>query len=199
MIKTKFISNLFTYNEFSILNKRFIRTLNYILLCICILFMYPLIDNPDLIVSSLPGFIFIGIFALSIINSIIVYLKLNSIEFFEWDYTERKKKGRVSGALILITTIFSSFLILSSILFINKTYIYIYGKFNLLCTVVNFITPLLMLVNLIKSFELHYFLFEDNLKTAYKIQKKPEGWISDGVEVNPNNEIKEIMFRDFGV
>jgi len=199
MIKTKFISNLFTYNEFSILNKRFIRTLNYILLCICILFMYPLIDNPDLIVSSLPGFIFIGIFALSIINSIIVYLKLNSIEFFEWDYTERKKKGRVSGALILITTIFSSFLILSSILLINKTYIYIYGKFNLLCTVVNFITPLLMLVNLIKSFELHYFLFEDNLKTAYKIQKKPEGWISDGVEVNPNNEIKEIMFRDFGV
>jgi hypothetical protein len=41
--------------------------------------------------------------------------------------------------------------------------------------------------------------FQDVLKQSYKIQKKPENWQDDGKEIRPEDEIEEIMKRDWGI
>jgi len=203
MIKSKLLFKIFTFNEDSFLNNHTVKVVNYILLILCVLVLYSLIDKVKndvwiLDPSMVLNFIVIAVPIVSVIIPIVVYLKFNSVEFYEWDFTERKKKGRVNVCLIFITTLFSLILAGSLFLIINFPLIYVYGHFNLFSTILNWIIPIHLLFNLIKSYELHYFLFGNDLKQSYKIQKKPGGWMEDGKEVNPEDEIKEIMRRDFG-
>lgn len=198
-MKSKFISNIFTYNENSLLNNEVVRVVNYIILLLSIFMLHVFITNSSIGYKDISLNIIIGIISITIIIPTITNLKLNSVDFFEWDYTERKKRGRISNGLIVLSTIFSSTFVLSIILIVGDPLIFVYGKFNLFLTISHLIIPFSMLVNLIKSYELHHFIFEDDLKQAYKIQRKPEWWIEEGKEINPDDEIKEIMQRDFGV
>ena len=65
--------------------------------------------------------------------------------------------------------------------------------------VVNTLSFLLVIINPLRLVELYYPIFKDELETAYKIQKKPDGWIDKGKEIDNKDEIMERMERDFGV
>ena len=115
-MKSKFISNIFTYNENSILNNEVVRVLNYIILLLSILMLYVFLTNSSIGSKDISLNILIGIISITIIIPTITNLKLNSVDFFEWDYTERKKRNRVSSGLIVVSTVFSSTLVISIIL-----------------------------------------------------------------------------------
>ena len=86
----------FSYNEKSFLQNGFIRKSNYIILGIILLLG---IDNS----TSFPlscGMAILMAFSVSILSSIITYKVISDIEFYEWDYTERKKKFSSSPVTI---------------------------------------------------------------------------------------------------
>ena len=63
-----------------------------------------------------------------------------------------------------------------------------------------FIVPILYLAfNLMNIVSLYYPLFEEDLTMGYKLQKKPKNWQDNGEEIKNEDEIREIMNRDFGV
>ena len=64
---------------------------------------------------------------------------------------------------------------------------------------VPFMLLFFFLFNVLNIVSLFYPLFENDIKPAYKIQKKPENWKDDGPEINDDDEIMDIMRRDFGV
>ena len=66
--------------------------------------------------------------------------------------------------------------------------------------IILFTFPVLLLsFNLCNIVSLFYPLFENDLKIAYKIQKKPQNWQEKGKEIKDEDEVKEIMRRDFGI
>lgn len=132
-----------------------------------------------------------------IIFSISFNKVMQHVEFFEWDYTERKKKARFIQKYILLNSFFSimfSFalaFLATSIFFMKNVKPIEYFLFSVPCVV--------FLLNIIKTVSLWYPLFEDDLTLEYKMQKKPQNWIDSGKEIKPEDEVREILERDFGI
>ena len=53
--------------------------------------------------------------------------------------------------------------------------------------------------NLCNIISLYYPVFKSDLTLGYKIQKKPDNWQDRGREIKNEDEIKEIMHRDFEI
>jgi hypothetical protein len=191
-IKKNGAMKFFSYNEKSFLQNGFIRKFNYIILGIILLLG---IDNS----TSFPlscGMAILMAFSVSILSSIITYKVISDIEFYEWDYTERKKKFRFTLTFIPIC-VFMCSLFTSSIIIaysaISSNYMPLIGN-------IIFILPILFfLFNLCNIISLYYPVFESDLTLGYKIQKKPNNWQDDGREIKNEDEIKEILHRDFGI
>ena len=116
--------------------------------------------------------------------------------FYEWDYTERKKKHRFTMSYALICMFISSLMMIGIMICVYYLPHVLYES-KLLAAMFVFI-PLFLLFNILNIPSLYYSIFEDDLKLAYKIQKKPEHWKEDGKEIQPEDEINEIMNRDWG-
>ena len=128
---------------------------------------------------------------------------LRNTEFFEWDYTERKKKIRFTSTLFIVSAFFSilffSF-IFSSIGSVYKSgFSYFSENGVVLYEIIKLTSSALFLYNSLQVVNLHRALFGEDLEPGYKIQKKPDNWISEGDEIKNEDEIKDIIRRDFGI
>ena len=202
-------SSFWEPNSESFFSNDLIRWLNYILLFVIgyanLIFISAYIEVELEIHSYVMYFPISLIFSLSIALWIIDK-RIDHTQFFLWDYTERKKKDRYLFKLFLV----SGFLCVISVnvLFLNSYIIwhslkhdtdYFMGWDRTFVLVVNTLSFLLVLINPFRLVELYYPIFKDELETAYKIQKKPVGWIDAGKEIDNKDEIVEIMERDFGI
>lgn len=183
---------LIVFNEKSILNNGVARGINYIVLFG--LFLGAVCNASKL---KIGWWICVIVPIVSaIISSCILYVILKNTVFFEWDYTERKKKMRFTITCSFLCGLLSSLLVFS----IAMAYFVLSSSDLTLMGQALFIAPILYLAfNLLNIVSLYYPLFEDNLKVGYKIQKKPKNWKDNGEEIKDEDEIGEIMRRDFGV
>lgn len=175
----------------SFLNNSFIRFI--IGLFIVMFILYVLSSDYYLLSWLIVPAILVGIIIFSISFSKV----MQHVEFFEWDYTERKKKARFIQKYIFLNSFFSvmfsfglAFLATSIFLMENVKPIE-YFLFSAPCVV--------FLLNIFKTVSLWYPLFENDLTIEYKIQKKPQNWIDSGKEIKPEDEAREILERDFGI
>ena len=183
---------LFSYNEKSFLNNSIVRILNYIILGIVLICG---ISNTTSFSLSLGMFILIS-FSVSILSSVITYKVISDTEFYEWDYTERKKKFRFTITYILICVFICSLFAFSIVV----AYLATSGNNMPLLGEAIFMLPIVFFAfNLCNIISLYYPVFESDLTLGYKIQKKPDNWQDRGREIKNEDEIKEIMHRDFGI
>ena len=117
-----------------------------------------------------------------------------AIDFYEWDYTERKKKGRFLNNYLVLNGIFTIFFVFWLAFSISE----LYYKHDLLAFGSDAFVSLFFLFNMIYTISIWYPVFEDDLTLAYKVQKKPDNWQDNGPEINPSDEIEEIRMRDWG-
>lgn len=183
---------LFVYNEKSILNSGTVKTIN----AICLGALVAI----GLSTGGLFEFNFWWCILIPIISSAIcafaTYKVYIGTDFFEWDYTERQKKRRFIVTYIFICNILSNMFVFSIII---AYYTIMTVKMPIGGILLSIFPILLIAFNLCNIVSLFYPLFEDNLKIAYKIQKKPQNWQEKGEEIKDEDEVKEIMHRDFGI
>lgn len=183
---------LFLYNEKSFLNNSIVRILNYIILGIVLVGG---ITNASSLSLSF-GIIIIISFSVSILSSVITYKVISDTEFYEWDYTERKKKFRFTIKYMLLCVFISSlftFSIVIAYLAISENNMSLLGE-------AIFIFPIVFFAfNMCNIISLYHPVFDSDLTLGYKIQKKPDNWQDRGREIKNEDEIKEIMHRDFGI
>lgn len=183
----------FIFNEKSFLNNGMVRAVNTIILTIIVF----AISNATIL--PIPHWVCLFIPAVSsLICSYAVFRVLSETDFFEWDYTERQKKRRFTVAYTLICGFLSSMFVFSiviaySYLILSPVNISIIGALF-------FVIPIIFFgFNICNIISLYYPLFDDYLTISYKIQKKPKNWQDKGREINNDDEIEEIIHRDFGV
>lgn len=172
---------LFSFKENSILNNGFARGVNLI---VWVLVFIICITNEGVV--KFPAW---GVFAIAIVTGIATPICLEKVvektTFFEWDYTERKKKFRFITMYVMICSALWVFISVDAFL--------IYGAF--ICDSHWFIKlmPIILVVffifNLLNICSLFYPVFEYSLKPANKFQKKPKNWQEDGPEINDDAEI----------
>lgn len=186
-----------SYNDKSILNNSFVRTINWIIIVILLYFMYAMCMN-DLSASTkeihtrlpIASNMLIAIFS-PIITAILLKKVLKETTFYEWDYTDRNKKKRFTYIYIIICGILSSFLIISIVIpvccliEIFESNLYFMGYSML-------VIPFYFIFNIVNIPSLYYTFFEECLTTAYKIQKKPDNWIDSGKEINNEDNVDII-------
>lgn len=183
---------LFLYNKKSFLNNSIVRIFNYIILGIVLVGG---ISNATSFSLSFGMAVLIS-FSVSILSSLITYKVVSDTEFYEWDYTERKKKIRFAFTYMLICVFICSLFAFSIVVAywaISENNMSLLGE-------AIFIFPIVFFAfNLCNIISLYYPLFENDLTLGYKIQKKPDNWQDRGREIKNEDEIKEIMHRDFGI
>lgn len=184
--------NLFSYNEKSFLNNGMVRTFNYIILGIVLIGG---ISNGTSLSLSF-GMGILTSLSVSILSSLIIYKAISNTEFYEWDYTERKKKFRFTIKYMLICIFICSLFVFSIVV----AYITISeNNMSLLGEAIIIFPIAFFAFNLCNIISLYYPVFESDLTLGYKIQKKPYNWQDGGREVKNEDEIKEIMHRDFRI
>ena len=183
---------LFAYKENSILNNGFVRGLNYVVWVL--IFILAVTGEGSF---SMPIW---SPFAIALFSGIgttyCLERVLKKTTFFEWDYTERKKKERFITCYVLICAALCSFISIDAILIYKALTSH---ELHWFLRAVPFMLLFFFLFNVLNIVSLFYPLFENDIKPAYKIQKKPENWKEDGPEINDDDEIMDIMRRDFGV
>ena len=192
------------YNEDSFINSSFVRVVNYFLLAITVLLLIKNIDtvfdtdNKSVYENYNITKFFIEIIVTSFISTSMAKRAIKDTEFFEWDYTERKKK-------LYFCTTYSNINIIFTGLFVH-TIAYIIYNYKLwsispifLLLVIFF--ALYFLFNMFNIVSLYFFIFKDCLTQAYKIQKKPENWQNDenGVLIPNEEPFEERIHREFGL
>ncbi len=197
-------SKIWGYHENSFLTRGWIRTTNYILVIILTI-STPSIE-PFLFKTNIIEFLWWILISVIIGSLLAIYLtekNLKHTEFFEWDYTERKKKVRFILTVMFFATFFSVLSIISfAILKIEASINGIEGYLDttpVIIILIRIATPIIFMFNSVKCVDLFYYFFESDLNPAYKIQVKPKNWITDGEEIKDENEIKEIIKRDWGI
>lgn len=207
--KKKKRSSFWEPNSESIFSNDLIRWLNYILLFVVgyanLTFIFAYIEV-ELEIHSYVLYILISLIFGLTITLWIIDKRIDHTQFFLWDYTERKKKDRylfklffVCGFLCIISVnilFLYSFIIWHSLKYATDYYI---SSNKVFVIAINISSILLAIINPLRIVELYYPIFKDELETAYKIQKKPVGWIDVGKEIDNKDEIVEIMERDFGI
>lgn len=184
----------FYYKEDSILDNGFVRWLNYAMLGI-------LAVGPFLNQEFKGVFLtYYNLIAIIVISPIITGFCVDAVEknttFYEWDYTERKKKKRFLGAYTGLCSTLSVCLILSICIAYNAL---LNEEIPIVLKILEMLPPFIFAFNLVNIPILFHSLFEDDLKQSYKIQKRPENWQDEGKEIRPEDEIDEIMRRDWGI
>lgn len=184
--------NLFEFNDKSILNTDVARFVNRIVLGIIGLGG---IANEAEFEFKLRSMILL-ILAGSILSVYATYRVVQKIDFFEWDYTERKKKSRFITKYLLICCVLSSLFMLS----VYILYLIMSNDDMSTTGILLFSLPSIILgFNILNIVSLFYPFFKEELTLAYKMQKKPENWQNEGKEIKNEDEIREIMYRDFGI
>ena len=157
----------FYYKEDSILDKSYVRGVNYTSLVL--LAIGPLL-NQELKGTFLSYF---NLAAIIIGSAIIVGFCINKVErntkFYEWDYTERKKKSRFLRTYIEICSIISTCLMLSLCIAYNTMFD---EDIPIGLKIIVFLPIVLFSFNLVNIPTLFYSAFEEDLEQSYKIQKK---------------------------
>lgn len=187
MMKVK----LFSFNEKSILNNGIARNINGISLGV-IGFLG--IANEAEFEFKLRSIIFL-ILASSILSIYAANRMIKGIDFFEWDYTERKKKSRFVAKYLLICSIFSSLFMLSGYIL----YLFMFDDMPVVSKILGILPTIIFGFNILNIVSLFHPFFAQELTLGYKIQKKPENWQDNGREIKNEDEIEEIMHRDFGI
>lgn len=183
---------LFSYNEKSFLNNSGVRILNYIILGIVLIGG---ISNASSYSLSL-GMVILISFSISILSSVITYKVILDTEFYEWDYTERKKKFRFTITYMLICVFICSLFAFSFVV----AYLSIFeNNMSLLGDAIVLFPIVFFAFNLCNIISLYYPVFKSDLTLGYKIQKKPDNWQDRGREIKNEDKIKEIMHRDFEI
>lgn len=184
----------FYYKEDSILDKSLVRGVNYTLLVL--LAIGPLLNQEfkGIILS------YFNLLVIIVGAAIITGFCVNKVEsnttFYEWDYTERKKKSRFLRTYLEICCMFSLCLMLSLCMAYNTMFD---DRIPIGLKIIVFLPIMIISFNLVNIPTLFYSAFEKDLKQAYKIQKRPDNWQDDGREIKPDDEIEEIMRRDWGI
>lgn len=182
---------LFGFNKDSILNNSTARIINNVVIGIVVLVG---ISNESEIKFNL-----LSLFLLILISSIIsvysTYKVVESIDFYEWDYTERRKKYRFCFTYLFICIILSSLFTLSCYIW----YLFVSYDISFVGKVLGVLPSIIFGFNILNIVSLFYPLFEDDLTLAYKIQKKPDNWQDKGKDIKNECEIEEIVCRDFRI
>ena len=183
---------LFVYNEHSILNNSFTRTINCLAIGLIIIIGF---SNSAKISLSYGMLITICI-STALVSSMVIHKVIKATEFYEWDYTERQKKFRFTITYTMVCVCISSLLSTS----ITIAYTAIKEANMSIGEIIVFLIPVVFFVfNLCNIISLYYPLFSDDLTLGYKIQKKPDNWQDNGREIKNEDEIDEIIHRDFGI
>lgn len=182
---------MFAYNERSILSKSYIRVGNTILFALILLAG---IENKTQVIYPFWSIVAIP-FIIGILSAITIEQGVKRTEFYEWDYTERKKKSRFIVIYSMISIIICSFFTLSCF---TAVYL-IEEKMDLLQCVFYILPSVFFAFQIPNIINLYYPIFKDDLTLGYKVQKKPDNWKDNGREIKDEDEIAEIMHRDFGV
>lgn len=182
---------LFVFNDKSILNNGVARTFNSVSLGIVI--FIGITDNVeyDIKMRSLIILIIIS----SVLTAYASWKVIKNTDFFEWDYTERKKKSRFATTYLLVCSILCSLFVLSGYM----AYLFMLHDMPIAGKMLGIIPTLILGFNVLNIVSLFYPLFEEDLTLGYKVQKKPDNWIDEGMEIKNEDEAKEIMHRDFGI
>lgn len=180
---------LFSYNEKSCLNNELVRVSNCIILGIILIVG---VSNATTLQMSFGLCILISIL-IPIVCAIVIHKGLSNTHFFEWDYTERKKKTQFTIKYIFVCvflcTLFSFSIAIAYLLLPNLN-MSIIG-------ILLIISPIVFLgLNVCNIVSLYYPLFEEDLTIAYKIQKKPTSWQDSGREIM-NEDVEDIIHRDW--
>lgn len=171
---------LLSFKEKSILNNGFARSLNIVVWAIVFIISLASGDLKIpvwwfLVVSSVTG----------IATPICLEKTIEKTTFFEWDYTERRKKFRFIAMYVMICSALWVF-ISSDAFLIYKVFISDHDWFFKLIPIIMLVFFLFNLMNICSLF---YPIFEYSLKPAHKFQKKPKNWQEDGPEIHDNAEI----------
>lgn len=118
-----------------------------------------------------------------------------NVEFFEWDYTERKKRESFLISYLFINGFFSILVTFCAAM----SFTFIYYVHNYTIFAISLLPLVLILFNMIFTVSIWYNAFEKDLTLSYKIQKKPDNWQESGREIKPSDEYDEIMRRDFRI
>jgi hypothetical protein len=178
-----------------VLNNSFVRGLGYVGYVIFSFWTFGMMLEVKGRDETLP-LLCLSLFVVMFLMSFAISRILDKTEFFEWDYTERKKKNRFIGtyaSLCGITCMLLSFDVVATAL---ATVYYFESWIMFLISCLSVVFFVFAYLNIPSLF---YPLLEKDLALSYKIQKKPEGWIDDGKEIPNEEPIEEIMRRDFGV
>ena len=188
--------HLISYNEESILNNGFVRFVNAFILCST--FALQIINErreEDVFKLSIAAYIAVLVGTV-IVTAICRDIIIKHTTFYEWDYTERKKKTRflsnynaicifLSGALCLSIGVAIKWLTCEE--FQNIPFLK-YGSL---------FPPLLFIFNLLNIPSLYN--LSNDLRIEYKIQNKPDNWQEEGEETSDKDMIREIYKQDFGI
>lgn len=183
---------LFTFNENSVLNNGFSRTINAV--CLFALLACGFAMDNDMVVS--PKIFLLIPFATSVLSVFITYHAYIKTDFYEWDYTERQKKKRFVFTYFFVCGILSAMFVYSVIIeyfIITKTDGMIVVKWLGAIPIVLFVFNLCNIPSLFRP------LFMDDLTVCGKIQDKPKNWKDDGPEMNEYEAAKDILHRDFNI
>lgn len=177
--------------ENSILNNALARVVNAAVLIFCIMMTISVENSPSAV----------GLKIALILSGTILYLicfkiTFRKTKFLEWDYTERQKKKRFTYTYSFICIILTVMLCLSVK---NICDFHPWTEWKTEGIVIVCIIPFVILFNILNIKSLFFPVFEDELEIPYKIQKKPDNWRDDGKETNNDDEIREIIWRDFGI
>lgn len=184
---------LFEYNEKSILDNGFARTVNGVVMAF---FLIIISSNSSGI--STPHWTFPTISLLSALSTAFFVGHVEKkTEFYEWDYTERQKKRRFLSKYATIS-VFLSILFFDSILMAYLLYRE-YGLEDSSIAIIALFPPIILAFNLCNIGSLYHMFFKEEIELSYKIQKKPDNWQDNGKEIKNSDEVKEIIQRDFGI
>ena len=181
-----------SFKEDSILNNGFARGVN---LVVWVLILIACIAGENVIRFPAWRFLVVAVIA-GIATAICLEKVMEKTTFYEWDYTERKKKSRFSTCYVMICSSLWVCIWVTAFLIYDTLAI---GDLHWVIRLFPIAAILFFVFNVLNLISLFQPVFEHDLKTAYKIQKKPENWIEDGSEINDDDEIRDIMRRDFGV
>lgn len=183
---------LFGFNDKSILNNGIARIINGIALGVVGVVG---IANEAEFEFKLRSMIF-----LILVGSILPVYATNRVVkgicFFEWDYTERKKKASFIVKYLLVCSIFSSLFMLSGYML----YLFmLYDDMPIASKMLSILPTIIFGFNILNIVSLFYPFFAQELTLGYKMQKKPANWQDKGREIRNEDEMEEIMHRDFGI
>ena len=157
-------------------------------LLFCSIANFTVLNFPFWVVSAIP-------FLSSLISYVAISTAIEKTTFCEWDYTERKKRNRFILGYAFIANALSVMLLFS----VAVVYICIKDGCGISSAVLLSFPVVFFAFNLLNIVSLFYPLFEKDLTIGYKMQKRPENWQESGREINNDDEINEIMRRDFGI